>query len=32
MYYYSQEARAYALLIMFCAAAFLFFERALDAG
>src|SRR4051812_31128142 len=29
MYYYSQEARAYALLILFCAAAFLFFERAL---
>jgi len=28
MYYYSQEARAYALLILFCAAAFLFFERA----
>ena len=30
MYYYSQEARAYGLLIMFCAAAFLFFERALS--
>jgi hypothetical protein len=30
MYYYSQEARAYALLIMFCAAAFLFFERAVS--
>ncbi len=29
MYYYSQEARAYGLLIMFCAAAFLFFERAM---
>ena len=28
MYYYSQEARAYALLILFCALAFLFFERA----
>ena len=32
MYYYSQEARAYALLIMFCAAAFLFFLRALSRG
>jgi mannosyltransferase len=30
MYYYSQEARAYALLILFCALAFLFFERALS--
>jgi hypothetical protein len=29
MYYYSQEARAYGLLIMFCAAAFLFFQRAM---
>jgi mannosyltransferase len=29
MYYYSQEARAYGLLIMFSAAAFLFFERAM---
>ncbi len=28
MYYYSQEARTYALLILFCALAFLFFERA----
>src|SRR5262249_18372677 len=32
MYYYSQEARVYALLIMFCAAAFLFFQRALTRG
>ena len=33
MYYYSQEARAYALLILFCAAAFVLWQRALqDAG
>jgi mannosyltransferase len=31
MYYYSQEARAYALLILFCAAAFVFWQRALAA-
>ena len=29
MYYYSQEARAYALLILFCAAAFVLWQRAL---
>ncbi len=31
MYYYSQEARAYALLIFFCAAAFVLWQRALRA-
>jgi mannosyltransferase len=29
MYYYSQEARAYGLLILFCAAAFVYWQRAL---
>jgi mannosyltransferase len=29
MYYYSQEARAYGLLIMFCAAAFVLWQRVL---
>ena len=29
MYYYSQEARAYGLLILFCAAAFVLWQRAL---
>jgi mannosyltransferase len=32
MYYYSQEARAYALLILFSAAAVVFWGRALDSG
>jgi mannosyltransferase len=32
MYYYSQEARAYALLILFSAAAIVFWGRALDSG
>jgi mannosyltransferase len=32
MYYYSQEARAYALLILFSAAAIVFWGRALDTG
>ena len=32
MYYYSQEARCYALLILFSAAAFVYWQRALDAG
>lgn len=32
MYYYSQEARCYALLILFSAAAFLFWLRALQDG
>jgi mannosyltransferase len=31
MYYYSQEARAYGLLILFSAAAFAFWQRALEA-
>src|SRR4029077_15466227 len=31
MYYYSQEARAYALLILFSAAAFVLWQRALQA-
>lgn len=31
MYYYSQEARAYALLVLFCAGAFALWQRALDA-
>ncbi len=31
MYYYSQEARAYGLLILFCAAAFVLWQRALRA-
>jgi mannosyltransferase len=31
MYYYSQEARAYGLLIFFCAAAFVLWQRALRA-
>jgi mannosyltransferase len=30
MYYYSQEARAYGLLILFCAAAFVLWQRALQ--
>jgi hypothetical protein len=32
MYYYSQEARAYALLVLFSAAAFLCWQRALRIG
>ncbi len=32
MYYYSQEARAYALLILFSAAAIVFWGRGLDSG
>ena len=32
MYYYSQEARAYALLVLFCALAFLCWQRALRIG
>ena len=31
MYYYSQEARCYALLILFSAVAFVFWQRALEA-
>lgn len=32
MYYYSQEARSYALLILLCAVALVFWQRALESG